>query len=307
MMENQNHNKQSIVEINLDEVSDTELQQYFDTGLLDDEIMAYAKDKNETSFIEQNKDHLTAVFLMLDGDYNHYKVGDMPRTLPILMTMNQDQLLVLTNTKTSKLYAKFKDNIDDSKTPLYHLFYILTLISQQYFQLLEKVANKRDKLIKDLQKRANKKNIADLAKLQTGSAYLLISAQQNADMLLEFKNFSMYDSASDQEKEVYSDAYIESRQLKNMTSLHSKMLNDLSSSYNNVLSNRLNDNMTNLTILSLGLAIMTSVTSFYGMNVKLPFAKVDIVWVIITILSAIVAIASMIWMRRYVRKDHDDD
>ncbi|WEM61752.1 hypothetical protein P1T46_01850 [Streptococcus parauberis] len=63
MTENQNHNKQSIVEINLDEVSDTELQLYFDTGLLDDEIMAYAKDKNETSFIEQNKDHLTAVFL----------------------------------------------------------------------------------------------------------------------------------------------------------------------------------------------------------------------------------------------------
>ncbi len=49
MTENQNHNKQSIVEINLDEVSDTELQLYFDTGLLDDEIMAYAKDKNETS------------------------------------------------------------------------------------------------------------------------------------------------------------------------------------------------------------------------------------------------------------------
>lgn len=65
--------------------------------------------------------------------------------------------------------------------------------------------------------------------------------------------------------------------------------------------------MTNLTILSLGLAIVTAVSSFYGMNIKLPFAKVDIVWLLITLISSVFAFVCMIWMRKYVNKDHDDD
>ena len=45
-------------------------------------------------------------------------------------------------------------------------------------------------------------------------------------------------------KEQFDDAMIEARQLVYMTELNSQVLQQLSSSYNNILNNNLNDNLT---------------------------------------------------------------
>lgn len=91
------------------------------------------------------------------------------------------------------------------------------------------------------------------------------------------------------------DAIIEARQLSNMCSLNSQVFQELSS-YNNVLSNNLNDNVTTLTIISIGISIIAMVTSFYGMNVKLPFDSVDAVWVLIILITTIITIMLSIVM-----------
>ena len=60
------------------------------------------------------------------------------------------------------------------------------------------------------------------------------------------------------EKEQFDDAMIEARQLVYMTELNSQVLQQLSSSYNNILNNNLNDNLTTLTILEALLAVFSS-------------------------------------------------
>ncbi|KHD44348.1 magnesium transporter CorA family protein [Streptococcus hongkongensis] len=307
MTEEKSKTEQSIIEINMDLVSDSELMLYFDSGLLDHEIVTYARDAYEASFIEENGERLTAVIHILDETYDNYKIGDMPKSLPLLFVVSDSAILVLTNHKTSAQFARIRSDLSQHKSNKVLLFEAIMLLTKAYFKLMEKIITLRDDVIKDLQKRPRKENIAKLAKLQSGSVYLLMAAQQNADMLKDFNNLSSYEASSDEEKEVFTDAIIESRQLYQMTSLHERLLNEIASSYNNVLSNRLNDNITNLTILSIGLAIVTAVSSFYGMNIKLPFAKVDIVWLLITVISSLVAFICMVWMRQYVNKDHDDD
>ncbi|WP_274603085.1 CorA family divalent cation transporter, partial [Streptococcus agalactiae] len=88
-----------------------------------------------------------------------------------------------------------------------------------------------------------------------------------------------------------------------MCSLNSQVFQELSSSYNNVLSNNLNDNVTTLTIISIGISIIAMVTSFYGMNVKLPFDSVDAVWVLIILITTIITIMLSIVMYIYVHKE----
>ncbi|HFZ9889515.1 TPA: magnesium transporter CorA family protein, partial [Streptococcus agalactiae] len=45
------------------------------------------------------------------------------------------------------------------------------------------------------------------------------------------------------------------------------------------------------------------VTSFYGMNVKLPFDSVDAVWVLINLITTIITIMLSIVMYIYVHKE----
>ena len=78
---------------------------------------------------------------------------------------------------------------------------------------------------------------------------------------------------------------IEARQLVSMTELNSQVLQQLSSSYNNILNNNLNDNLTTLTILEALLAVLAVVTGFFGMNVPLPFTNDPNAWIYISIAS----------------------
>lgn len=149
----------------------------------------------------------------------------------------------------------------------------------------------------------NKSNLARLANLQSGTVHLMMGTKQNFEMLTDLQNIEQDKENTRNEKMQLQDAIIEARQLSNMCSLNSQVFQELSSSYNNVLSNNLNDNVTTLTIISIGISIIAMVTSFYGMNVKLPFDSVDAVWVLIILITTIITIMLSIVMYIYVHKE----
>ena len=121
--------------------------------------------------------------------------------------------------------------------------------------------------------------------LETGMVYLVSAAKQNRMLLEHIKAHLIYRQLDDVEKEQFDDAMIEARQLASMTELNSQVLQQLSSSYNNILNNNLNDNLTTLTILEALLAVLAVVTGFFGMNVPLPFTNDPNAWIYISIAS----------------------
>lgn len=52
----------AITLINLDQLTEHDQEALVSEGLIDAEVFDYAKDKNETSFMEENKEKLTIVF-----------------------------------------------------------------------------------------------------------------------------------------------------------------------------------------------------------------------------------------------------
>jgi Mg2+ and Co2+ transporters len=81
---------------------------------------------------------------------------------------------------------------------------------------------------------------------------------------------------------------IEAKQLSGMTQINAQVLQQLSSTYNNILNNNLNDNMTTLTIVSILLATLAVITGFFGMNVPLPLTNERNAWWIIIIIAIVV-------------------
>lgn len=217
--------------------------------------------------------------------------------------MKEDGLFVLANHKNINLVKKALNRVEKVDSPKHLLLSLVTVFSKQYFDVLDTISEERDKLINDLRKRPNKSNLARLANLQSGTVHLMMGTKQNFEMLTDLQNIEQDKENTRNEKIQLQDAIIEARQLSNMCSLNSQVFQELSSSYNNVLSNNLNDNVTTLTIISIGISIIAMVTSFYGMNVKLPFDSVDAVWVLINLITTIITIMLSIVMYIYVHKE----
>lgn len=294
---------QNLVVLNLDEISRQELDDYG----IHHEILDYASDKNETSFAEETDGVVTVVYQLLDNPEGHINIHhQIPRVTPMTFVVKEDTLYIFTNKKTQPLLERLDEKVSKEGSALRLLFNYLTAFTKEYFAIMETIGEEREKLIKQLRKKPNKKNLKGLANLQSGSVYILMGSQQNSAMLSDFRDLPSYDNNSDHEKEAVRDTMIEAKQLSNMCSLHSKVLEQLASSYNNVLSNNLNDNVTTLTIISIGIAMFAAVTSFYGMNVKLPFEKTDSTWIWVVLLTGLAALVTIIAMRKFVNSEHEN-
>ncbi|MGT2886979.1 magnesium transporter CorA family protein [Streptococcus didelphis] len=291
--------------INLEDLSTSQFEELRQEDIIDKEVLAYAQDENETSFVEETEGRLTVVYQLLDKQKLSMKAGDIPQIEPMTFLVTDQDLFILHNNKTAPLLEDVVDKVDLDKEPKHILFQLLTLFTKEYFTFMEGINAERDYLIKDLRRRPNRKNLKGLANLQSGSVYILMGAMQNSHMLDDIKDLPNYNSFSHESKEQLRDTMIEAKQLSNMCSLHSRILEQLASSYNNVLSNNLNENVTTLTIISIGISLLATVTSFYGMNVKLPFAKIDIVWFLILLITSIVALISIIIMKIFVARHHN--
>jgi Mg2+ and Co2+ transporter CorA len=106
----------------------------------------------------------------------------------------------------------------------------------------------------------------------------------------------------DVEREQLEDSIIEARQLSSMTQLNAQILQQLSGTYNNILNNNLNDNMTTLTIISILLATLAVITGFFGMNVPLPMTHNKHAWLIIIGFSVLLWLIYAAALRYIIRK-----
>ncbi|MFL4359196.1 magnesium transporter CorA family protein [Streptococcus uberis] len=303
-MRRQESSESHVLFINSDQLEESR-QALSAYDFLDDEVLAYASDENETSFVEETNGRLTVVYQLLDYQEVSITKGDIPRIRPMTFVVADQKLVILYNQQTKRLLDAVTDSVDMTQAPKHILFQYLTLFTKGYFHLMEDLTKERDHLIQDLRKRPTKRNLKGLANLQSGSVYVMMGSKQNSDMLADFEKLPSFEASDAEVKEQLRDTQIEARQLSNMISLHARILEQLASSYNNVLSNNLNENVTTLTIISIGISILATVTSFYGMNVKLPFAKHDPVWAIILLVTSLVAIVAIFVMIRYVKKEHD--
>lgn len=163
----------------------------------------------------------------------------------------------------------------------------LFLIAEAYFPYLEEMDKSTSQLNRRLRQRTTKKDLLGLSDIETGMVYLVSASNQNVILLEQLKGQAFYKQLNNIEKEQLEDSLIEARQLSSMTQVNAQVLQQLSGSYNNILNNNLNDNMTTLTIISVVLAVFAVITGFFGMNVLLPWTSNQHAWVIIIVICIV--------------------
>ena len=288
--------------INLDVEKIKNLEDLSEIYGLDKETIEYALDKNERAHMDYNRENGTVTFIYnvldLEKDKDYYEA------IPMTFIVENKRMITISNHKNAYVIDQMLAYLDshESLSIYKFLFAGLEIISNAYYPVIEEMDKSKDEISALLRQTTTKKNLFALSDLETGMVYLTAAAKQNRLLLEHIQGHALYRRFNDVEREQFDDAMIEAHQLVSMTDLISQVLQQLSSSYNNILNNNLNDSLTILTIISVLLAVLAVITGFFGMNVPLPFTEEPNAWIYILMTSLILWVALSQWLKKITRK-----
>ncbi|MGG5315146.1 magnesium transporter CorA family protein [Enterococcus sp. AZ072] len=295
-----NHNQNTW--INLTTESKEEVAQLYNEYKIDEEVVEYSLDKNERAHLDFDKAAQT--FVLIYNVPNRLKIDNHYETIPMSFIIKDRLLITVTNKRNQYLFFEMQNYLEKFPTVsiFQFLFASLFLISEAFFPFVEEMNQDRTKVSNKLKDKTTKRNLLELSDLETGIVFFISASKQNVVLLEQIKAHAIYKQLSDPEKEELEDAMIEAKQLVEMTKLSSEILQQLSSTYNNVLNNNLNDTMRILTILSVLLTIPTIITGFFGMNMPLPLEHNTSGWIIAIVISTVLWFGLSLIFRKLLKR-----
>ena len=248
-----------------------------DIKILEEEYGVYREhvldilDQDEMSRIEPDDDYTLLIFrLPIFNPEN-----DVPYlTIPIGIVLFPDKIITIcwTDCEVLKDIAsnRVKNiSIDDFVT------FILKIMSRTDISFLRylKEINRRTITIQgELQMSVKNNELIQLFNLEKSLEYFTTSLKSNQlfiEKLYKTKSIRL----DEDQRDFLDDIAIDNRQAIEMTDIYSNILSGMMDAFASVISNNLNIVMKRLTVVSLVLNVPTLIVSFFGMNIKLPFAN----------------------------------
>ncbi|WP_318505984.1 magnesium transporter CorA family protein [Bacillus sp. T3] len=230
-----------------------------------------ALDDEERSRIEREDNN---VLIIVDFPYITHDDAGLPiyETIPIGMVITEDCFITVSLKETpilSDFYNnKIKGFFTNKKTRF--ALQILFSISTYYLRYLKQINKKTDEIERGLHRSMKNKELYALLALEKSLVYFTTSLKSNKivlEKLLRLNHLRMYE----EDKDLLEDVIIETQQAIEMAEIYSSILSGMMDAFASVISNNLNIVMKFLTSITIILALPTMVSSFFGMNVELPF------------------------------------
>jgi magnesium transporter len=264
------------------------------------ELLKGPLDEEEKSRIDF-EDGLTQVIvdipiLVKDEDEREYT------TIPLGMLVHPDYFIT-TGLRANPILGEFERGdargfFTFKKTRF--LLQILQQVSAFYLRYLYRIDRETDKLEKELRASMKNSEIFDLLNLQKALVYFTTSLRSNdavLQKLLRGKTIKMYE----EDEELLEDVIVENRQASEMARIYTDILTGMMDAFTSVISNNLNRVMKLLTSLTIMLSIPVIVSSFFGMNVAIPFQKYTHAFTIVIAIAFVMSLvfAIVFWRKRY--------
>lgn len=216
----------------------------------------------------------------------------------ITVCLEENEVLSDFNPNTARFFSTFK------KTRF--LFQILYKSATLYLRYLKQINRRTDEIERYLRRSMKNQEIFDLLDLQKGLTYFTASLRSNGivlEKLLRLRSnnqlqhlIKMYE----EDEDLLEDVIIENKQAIEMVEMYSHIMNGMMDTFASIISNNLNMVMKFLASITIILAIPTMVSSFFGMNVPVPFAQNEMGFIYAVTISIILAVFSVfiLWKKR---------
>ncbi len=135
--------------------------------------------------------------------------------------------------------------------------------------------------------------IIKLLNLEKSLVYFATSLKSNELVVEKILRINILPLDEDDRDEI-EDIIIDNKQAIEMSNIYSSILRDMMDAFSSVIGNNLNIVMKFLTSITIILMIPTLVTSFYGMNIPLPFQHHPYALLIVSLISLVLTLIGII-------------
>ena len=286
--------------INLVNPSENEIKKVCENIDLDEDLIRDALDYEEKARIAQEEEDNTTLFIVDVPMVEKNEDSDMYTTMPLGMIVVRDDFFVTVSLKKNKVIEDFeKKKIKNFQTykKSRFIFQILYLNSSYYLDYLKKI-NKETEIAEYILKNSMKnKELLKLLTLEKGLVYFTTSLKSN-ELVMEKTMRGKIIKLYEEDEEILEDAIIENRQAIEMSQIYRDILNGTLDAYASIISNNLNGVMKFLTSITIILAVPTMISSFWGMNVELPFQHNSMGFVIMIFVAVVTTLLVTWWLNR---------
>ncbi len=286
--------------INLTNPSESEIKKVCEGVNIEEDFIRYALDIEEKARIDDDEDENTILFVIDVPSIEKNEENDVYVTMPLGMIVVRDDFFITVSLKRNKIIEEFeKRKIKNFQTykKTRFIFQILYLNSSYYLNYLKRI-NKETEIAEYILKNSMKnKELLKLLSLEKGLVYFTTSLKSNElvmEKTLRGKIIKLYED----DEEILEDAITENRQAIEMAQIYSNILNGTMDAYASIISNNLNGVMKFLTSVTIILAVPTMISSFWGMNVELPFQNSKAGFIIMIAIAVVTTLIVTWWLNR---------
>lgn len=247
-----------------------------------------ALDEEERAHIDTEEDYtLIIVDVPIKDREGAHEYGTIPLEIIIakdfIMTICLQEVDVIKDFVTGRIrgFYTFK------KTRF--ILQLLYKNASYYLQYLRMIDKASSRIEQELHKSMKNKELIQLLELEKSLVYFSTSLRANEivlEKMMRMESIKQYP----EDKELLEDVIIENKQAIEMANIYSNILSGMMDAFASVISNNLNIVMKTLTSITIVMSIPTMLSSFFGMNVPIPFQNHPHAYIYILILSIVAPI-----------------
>jgi magnesium transporter len=269
------------------------------TGLgVPQDYITYALDVDERARIER-EDEGTLLILIRVPYYQGKEEGAPYITLPVGMILTQQYFVTISryeNDVIQEFAVGRAAKLSTTKRNRFLLRIMLTA-ANEYLSHLRHINRMVDEVEDKLSVSIRNNEVYELLKYQKSLVYFTTALKQNELTLMRLQRFPYFKMYPDDE-DLLEDVIIENQQAIEMTNISTNILSSMMDTFASIISNNLNGVMKFLTSVTIVLSLPTLITSFFGMNVTLPFTDHPLSYLMIIGISLALAMMVILFFAR---------
>ena len=169
--------------------------------------------------------------------------------------------------------------------------------SEIYLNLLKTINRETEVAEKELRQTRKNKSLLRLLSLEKSLVYFTTSLKAN-EVVMERMNRGKVIKLYEEDEDLLEDVLIENKQAMEMSKIYSDILSGVMDAYSSIISNNLNGVMKILTAITIIISVPTMISSFWGMNVRVPMQDNPWGFAIILIASILIGVIVTIVLKK---------
>ncbi len=285
--------------VNMINPNESEIQRISTEINLDPDFIKAALDEEERSRIDFDDETGNTLILVNIPFAEVDRCSNMYDTLPLGIIFTEKCIITVCLKESNVLEYFMSGNVKTFFTYKKSRFILQILYRSAilYLQYLKQIDKKSSNIEIELHKSMKNKELIELLDLEKSLVYFSTSLKSNAIVLEKLLRFDFIKKYPD-DTELLEDTIIENKQAIEMAKIYSDILSGTMDAFASIISNNLNIVMKLLTSITIVMAIPTIVSSFWGMNVDVPFQNSPFGFIYVIGVAAISCIVITIAMHR---------